>query len=91
MDEWMSGRGFIIIIIIIPPLEIWSPWWNDIDGKIERLEEKPVQCHFIHHRSHWIDPGANPGHHGERPATNCLSHGTAFFTPNYNSIEQDFS
>jgi hypothetical protein len=24
----------------------------------------------------WIDPGANPGHHGERPATNDLSHGT---------------
>jgi hypothetical protein len=25
----------------------------------------------------WIDPGANPGLHGERSATNCLSHGTA--------------
>jgi hypothetical protein len=24
----------------------------------------------------WIDPGANPGLHGERPATNRLSHGT---------------
>jgi hypothetical protein len=26
----------------------------------------------------WIDPGANPGLRGERPATNDLSHGTAF-------------
>jgi hypothetical protein len=26
----------------------------------------------------WIDPGANPGLRGERPATNRLSHGTAF-------------
>jgi hypothetical protein len=25
----------------------------------------------------WIDPGANPGLLSERPATNCLSHGTA--------------
>jgi hypothetical protein len=25
----------------------------------------------------WIDPGANPGLRGERPATNDLSHGTA--------------
>jgi hypothetical protein len=26
----------------------------------------------------WTDPGSNPGLHGERPATNRLSHGTAF-------------
>jgi hypothetical protein len=26
----------------------------------------------------WIDLGTNPGLHGERPATNRLSHGTAF-------------
>jgi hypothetical protein len=25
----------------------------------------------------WTDPGSNPGLHGERPATNRLSHGTA--------------
>jgi hypothetical protein len=25
----------------------------------------------------WIDPGANPGHRGEMPATNDLSHGTS--------------
>jgi hypothetical protein len=25
----------------------------------------------------WIDPGANPGLRGERPAINDLSHGTA--------------
>jgi hypothetical protein len=27
----------------------------------------------------WIDPGANPGVRGERPATNRLSHGTALY------------
>jgi hypothetical protein len=29
--------------------------------------------------STWTDPGSNPGLGGERPATDCLSHGTAFF------------
>jgi hypothetical protein len=28
----------------------------------------------------WIDPGANPGLRGERPATNDLRHGTALIT-----------
>jgi hypothetical protein len=27
----------------------------------------------------WTDPGANPGLHGERPATNDMSHDTALF------------
>jgi hypothetical protein len=31
----------------------------------------------------WIDPGANPGLRGERPATNRLSHGTALNSFNY--------
>jgi hypothetical protein len=26
----------------------------------------------------WTDPGSNPGPRGERPATNRLSHGTAY-------------
>jgi hypothetical protein len=26
----------------------------------------------------WTDPGSNPGVRGERPATNRLSHGTAY-------------
>jgi hypothetical protein len=25
----------------------------------------------------WLDPGSNPGHHGGKPVTNHLSHGTA--------------
>jgi hypothetical protein len=25
----------------------------------------------------WTEPGSNPGLRGGRPATNCLSHGTA--------------
>jgi hypothetical protein len=26
----------------------------------------------------WTDPGTNLGLHGERPATNCLTHGMVF-------------
>jgi hypothetical protein len=51
--------------------EMWSPRCNDID----RGKPKDSQCHFIHHKSHWIDPGTNPGRRGERPATNRLSYG----------------
>jgi hypothetical protein len=31
----------------------------------------------------WTDPGANQGLHDERPATNRLSHGTAYFSVYY--------
>jgi hypothetical protein len=30
----------------------------------------------------WIDPGANPGLRGKKPATNDLSHGTALLIDN---------
>jgi hypothetical protein len=51
--------------------------WNDINsGKPKNSEKDLSQCHFVHHKSHLLDLGANPGCRGEKPATNCLSHGT---------------
>jgi hypothetical protein len=37
---------------------MWSPRWNDIDrGKLKDSEKNLSQFHFVHHKSHWIDPG----------------------------------
>jgi hypothetical protein len=33
--------------------------------------------HFVHHKSHFPDPGANPGRLGGKPATNRLIYGAA--------------
>jgi hypothetical protein len=42
-----------------------------------RITQKTLShCHFVHHKSR-VNPGANPGLFGERPATKRLSHGTA--------------
>jgi hypothetical protein len=50
-----------------------------LTGETEELGEKacpsPTLCTT---NPTWIDPGANPELRGERPATNRLSHGTAY-------------
>jgi hypothetical protein len=68
----------------------WCPRWNDIDrGKPKNSETNLYQCLFVHHKSHWIDLGANLGRRGERPATNRLSHVTEKFHHNQLSIFAD--
>jgi hypothetical protein len=53
-------------------------WWNDIfAGETEVLGENLPSATLSTTNLSWIDPGANPGLRGERPATNRLSHGTA--------------
>jgi hypothetical protein len=56
---------------------MWSPRcprWNYIGMEEPKDSEKILsQCH---HKSPWIDLGANLGRRGERSATKRLSHGT---------------
>jgi hypothetical protein len=48
-------------------------------GESEVLGENLPQRHLFHHKSHWLDPGLNPGRRGGKPATNRLSYGAASF------------
>jgi hypothetical protein len=54
-------------------------WWNDtFAGETKVLRENLPSANLSTTNPTWIDPGTNPGLRGERPATNCLSHGTAY-------------
>jgi hypothetical protein len=49
--------------------------WTVLAGETEVLGENPSRRHFVHHKSHLPDPGANSGHRGGKPATNRFSYG----------------
>jgi hypothetical protein len=51
---------------------------NGIGRGNRSTPRKPPRRHFIHHKSHLPDPGANPGRLDGKPATNCFSYGAAF-------------
>jgi len=58
-------------------------WWNDNDReKLEFLEKNLYQCHCVPTNPMWTGLRLKPGLHGDRPATNFLSHGTACIISN---------
>jgi hypothetical protein len=82
---WVPSRG----CLFTSEYYAFSRWyefgerrWNDIlRGENRRTRRKT--CHSATLSTinpTWIDPGANPGLRGERPATNNLSHGTALIS-----------
>jgi hypothetical protein len=44
--------------------------WTVLAGETEIFGENLLRRHFVHHKSHLPDPGANPSRRGGKPATN---------------------
>jgi hypothetical protein len=51
--------------------------WTVLSGETEVLGESLPRRHFVHHKSHLPNPGANPGRRCGKPATNHFSYGAA--------------
>jgi hypothetical protein len=52
--------------------------WTVLAGETEVLGENLRRRQFVHHKSHLLDPGTNPGCRGGKPATNRFSYGAGY-------------
>jgi hypothetical protein len=78
---WMPT--YVSILRIPQMIWVWRAtvewYWQ---GKIKKTQRKTCPTATLSTTNPtWINPGANPGLHGERPATNNQSHGTACGVP----------
>jgi hypothetical protein len=79
--DYVSELLTLMDILFIPQMiyEYGQRWWNDTDrGKPKNSEKTCPSATLSTTNVTRTDPGANPGLRGEKPETNCLSHGTVF-------------
>jgi hypothetical protein len=82
-QDYVSEMGPPTGLLFIPQktYEYGGPQWNHNDmGKSKILEKNCPSVTSSTKNPTWTDLGANPGHRGERPATNSLTHDTAIIT-----------
>jgi hypothetical protein len=66
----LNGLSYLpLVIVMTENLVEWR-----LAGETEVLGNNLPQRHFIHHKSHFRDPGSNPGRRGGKPATTRLSY-----------------
>jgi hypothetical protein len=71
-----SSQGLCVSAPVIVRMEKLVEWMV-LTGETEVLGENLPRRQFVHHKSHLLDPGANPGRRGGKPATNRFSLGAA--------------
>jgi hypothetical protein len=63
-------------------LQVMEHQWNEIDREKPTTRRKTCPSATLSTTNPtWTDPGSKPGLRGVRPATNPLSHGTAYQSP----------
>jgi hypothetical protein len=67
--------------LYLPPLTVRMEKlveWTLLAGQTEVLGENMPRRRFVHHKSYFPHPGANPGRRGWMPATNRFSYGAVW-------------